>query len=169
MNCPNCGELIKGPNQNLCEFCGQVLVDTENKPLLKGWQTFIDGVKSGFDKFKTSLEDQSTKSKEFLEENKDKTNTFFKNIKDDWNKQIQKWSKDIEQRNLETKEQWETRKSKIQQDIKNWQEKTKKDWDDGLKSFRRGFFKAYFWFLVLTIPILIIVLVTLAVVFKLFG
>ncbi|MFX1570074.1 MAG: hypothetical protein ACFFCV_17090 [Promethearchaeota archaeon] len=169
MNCPNCGALVKDNKQNVCEVCGQVLVDTEDKPLLKGWQTFIDGVKGGFDKFKTSLEDQSTKNKEFLEENTDKVNKFFKTIKNDWDKQIQKWSKDIEQRNLESKEQWEVRKSKIQKDIKNWQEKTQKDWDDGVKSFRRGFFKAYFWIILLTLPIILIIVVVLFVINKLLG
>ena len=163
MNCPNCGELIKDTQQNVCEFCGQVLVDTENKPLLKGWQNFIDGVKSGFDNFRTSLEDQSTKNIDFLEENKDKVNKFFKNIKDDWNKQIQKWSKDIEQRNLETKEQWEARKSKIQHDIKNWQEKTKKDWEDGVKAVRKGFFRLYLWALLLIIPVIVIVVIVIRV------
>ena len=163
MNCPNCGGLVKDSKQEVCEFCGNVLVDTENNPLLKGWQNFIDGVKGGFDKFKSSLEEQSTINKEVLEENKEKVNKFFKGIKNDWDKQIQKWSKDIEQRHLETKEQWETRKSKIQEDINKWQEKTKKDWNDGVKSFRRGFLKLYLWSLLLIIPVIVIVVIVIRV------
>ncbi|MFX0000547.1 MAG: hypothetical protein ACFE9Q_10125 [Candidatus Hodarchaeota archaeon] len=141
----------------------------EQKPLLKGWKNFIDGAKDGFNKFTVSLEQQAKKNKEFWAENKEKVDGFFNKVKQDWDNKIKQWTTEMEQRNLETKEQWETRKSKIQQDIKNWQEKTQKEWKDGVKAFRKGFFKAYFWFLVLTIPILIIVLVTLAVVFKLFG
>ena len=34
------------------------------KPFQKGWQNFIDGIKDGFENFKTSLEDQSKKNKE---------------------------------------------------------------------------------------------------------
>jgi len=132
---------------------------TDENILLKGWKNFIDGAKEGFDKFKTSLEKQAKNNQEVWEENKEKVDGFFNKVKQDWDNQIKKWNTEIEQRKLETKEQWDARKQKIQQDIKNWQEKTKQEWSDGIKSFRRGFFKAYFWAILLIIPILIIIVV----------
>ena len=133
----------------------------DEKPFVKGWQTFIDGIKGGYEEFKNTLEQQSTKNKETLEENKDKVNKFFKGVKEDWDKQIQKWTADIEQRNLETKEQWETHKQKIGQDFRTWQEKTQQKWEEGVKAVRKGFLHAYLWALLLIIPILIIVIVVI--------
>jgi len=133
----------------------------DEKPFLKGWQDFIGGITEGFESFKTSLEKQSTKNKEFLEENKDNVNKFFSGVKEDWDKQIQKWSKDIEQRNIETKEQWDAHKQKIGQDYKNWQEKTQQKWEEGVKAVRKGFFRAYLWALLLIIPVLVIVIIVI--------
>ena len=75
----------------------------------------------------------------------------------------------MEKKKIESKEQWDAYKNKVSQDYNNWQEKTKQDWSDGVKAFRKGFFKAYGWFLLLTLPILIIVVVVLAVVSRLIG
>ncbi|MEE9377925.1 MAG: hypothetical protein V3V33_07810 [Candidatus Lokiarchaeia archaeon] len=137
--------------------------------IVKGWKSFIDGAKDGFDNFKASLEKQTKKGEEVWEENKEKVDGFFNKIKQDWDSKIKQWNTEMEQMNLETKEQWENRKSKIQQDIKNWQDNTKKEWDDGVKSFRRGFFKAYLWALLIILPMVIIIVVILAVVSRLLG
>ncbi len=75
----------------------------------------------------------------------------------------------MEKKKIESKEQWDAYKNKVSQDLKTWQEKTKQDWNDGVKAFKVGFFKTYFWFLLLTIPILIIVVIVLAVVSRLLG
>ncbi|MCK4780730.1 MAG: hypothetical protein KAT57_11100 [Candidatus Lokiarchaeota archaeon] len=136
---------------------------------LKGWKNFIGGAKDGFDNFKASLEKQAKKNEEEWEENKEKVDGFFNKIKQDWDNKIKQWNTEMEQRNLETKEQWEAGKSKIQQEIKNWQEKTEKDWNDGVKSFRRGFFKAYLWALLIILPMVVIIIVILAVVNRLLG
>ncbi len=136
---------------------------TDENIFLKGWKNFIDGAKDGFEKFKLSLEKQVKTNQEVWEQNKEKVDGFFNKVKQDWDNQIKKWNTEIEQRKLETKEQWDARKQKIQQDIKSWQEKTKQDWSEGLKSFRRGFFKAYFWALLLIIPIIVIVLIVMVV------
>jgi len=134
---------------------------TDEKPFLKGWQNFIDGIKDGFENFKTSLEDQSKKNKEVWEENKEKVNKFFKGVKQDWDNKIKEWNTEMEQRSLKTKEQWEAHKNKISQDFKNWQEKTKQEWKDGVRSFRKGFFRAYLWMLLLIIPIIVILVVVI--------
>ena len=134
---------------------------TTEKPSVKGWQKFIEGIKEGFDTFKTSLENQSMKNKEVWEENKEKVNNFFKGVKQDWDNKIKEWNNEIEQRRLETKEQLDTYKKKVSQDFKNWQEKTRQEWRDGVKTFRRGFFKAYLWVLLLIIPIIIILVVVI--------
>lgn len=143
--------------------------ETNEKFFRKGWNNLIDGFKGGFEKFQKSLEDQSKKNKELWEENKDKATQFFKDAKQDWDNKVKEWNADMEKKKIESKEQWDAYKNKISQDYKNWQEKTKQDWNDGVKAFRKGFFKAYFWFLLLTIPILIIVVVVLAVVTRLIG
>lgn len=145
------------------------LKKASEKPFQKGWNNLINGIKGGFDKFQQSLEEQSKKNKELWEDNKGKVNEFFKDMKEDWEKKIKKWNEDMEKTRIESKEQWETYKNKVSQDFKNFQEKAKEDWNDGLKSFRKGFFKAYFWFLVLTIPILIIVIVVLWILSQLTG
>ena len=132
---------------------------TDDNIFQKGWKNFIDGAKDGFDKFKTSLEKQAKKNQELWDQNKDKVEGFFNKVKQDWDNKIKQWNTEMEQRRLETKEQWEARKLKIQQDIKNWQETTKKEWSEGVKSFRRGFFKAYFWAILLIIPILVIIII----------
>lgn len=139
------------------------------KPFQKGWQNFINGIKDGFENFTTSLEGQSKKNKELWEENTEKVNKFFTGVKQDWEKKIQKWNAEMEQRRLETKEQWDAHKKKISQDFKNWQEKTQEKWEDGLKTFRKGFFRAYLWVLLLIIPILVIVIVVFAVMRWLLG
>ena len=137
--------------------------------LLKGWKNFIDGAKDGFDNFKASLEKQAKKSEELWEENKEKVDGFFNKIKRDWDTKIAQWNKDIEQQRLETKEQWEARKSKIQQEIKSWQEKTEKDWNEGVKAFRRGFFKAYIWAIIIILPVVLIVIIVLYIINRLLG
>ncbi|MFX1386095.1 MAG: hypothetical protein ACFE9M_02665 [Promethearchaeota archaeon] len=139
------------------------------EPFQKGWQDFIDGIKNGFENFKTSLEEQSKKNKELWEENKEKVNNFFKGVKQDWDNKVKEWNTEIEQRRLETKEQWDAHKKKISQDFKNWQEKTKENWEYGLKTFRKGFIRAYLWILVLIIPILVIVIVVFAIMKWLLG
>ncbi|MFX0022502.1 MAG: hypothetical protein ACFE9S_09240 [Candidatus Hermodarchaeota archaeon] len=131
------------------------------KPFQKGWQNFIDGMKDGFEKFKTSLEDQTKKNAELWEENTEKVNKFFTGVKQDWDKKIQKWTIDMEQRSIETKEQWDAHKKKISQDFKNWQTKTKEQWEDGLKLVRKGFFRAYLWLLLLIIPVIVILVVVI--------
>ena len=75
----------------------------------------------------------------------------------------------MEKRRLETKEQWDAHTKKVKEDINKWQDKTRQDWNDGFKSIRRGFFKAYFWALLLILPIVIIIIVILAVVNSLLG
>lgn len=131
------------------------------KSLQKGWQDFIYGIKSGFEHFKTSLEEQSKKNIELWEENTEKVNKFFDGVKQDWEKKIEKWSKEMDQRRMETKEQWDAHKRKITQDFKNWQEKTQQKWEDGLKVVRKGFFRAYLWILLLIIPIIVILVVVI--------
>jgi len=134
------------------------------KPFSKGWNSFVDGMKGGFEKFQKTLEDQYYKNKESLEKNKTKVDTFFKDTKEEWDKKLKEINADMERRTIETKEQWEAHTKKVNQDIKSWQEKTKDDWKDGVTSIRKGFLKGYFWVLLLTLPILIIVVVVLAVV-----
>jgi hypothetical protein len=136
---------------------------TDEKPFLKGWKNFIDGAKDGFSKFTASLEKQAMKNEEFWEENKEKVDGFFNKVKQDWDNKMKQWNADMEQRSLETKEQWEARKSKIQQDIKSWQEKTQEKWDDGVKSFRKGFFRLYLWALLLIVPVIVIVVIVIRV------
>ena len=131
------------------------------KPFLKGWQNFINGIKGGYEDFKNTLEQESTKNKEILEENTDKVNKFFSGVKEDWDKQLQKWTADIEKRNLETKEQWDAHKQKIGQDFKTWQEKTQQKWEEGVKAVRKGFFRGYLWALLLIIPVLVIIVVVI--------
>jgi hypothetical protein len=75
----------------------------------------------------------------------------------------------MEKRKLESKEQWEIYKHKVSQDFKNFQEKAKQEWKEGVKTFRKGFFRAYFWFLLLTIPILVIVIIVLWILSQLTG
>ncbi|MFX1380022.1 MAG: hypothetical protein ACFFA4_13105 [Promethearchaeota archaeon] len=131
------------------------------KPFQKGWQNFMDGMKDGFEKFKNSLEEQTKKNAELWEANTEKVNKFFNGVKQDWDTKVQKWTEEMEQRRLETKEQWDAHKTKISQDIKNWQEKTQEKWEDGLKVFRKGFFRAYLWLLLLIIPIIVILVVVI--------
>ncbi|KKK44899.1 hypothetical protein LCGC14_0668880 [marine sediment metagenome] len=138
--------------------------EIDKKPVLKGWNSFL---KDGFDKFQKSLENQTRKNKDFWVENKEKTNKFFTGLKQEWNNKIKEWDTDIKKRKIETKEQLDAYKKKVGEDINNWQEKTQKDWKDGFSLVRKGFFKAYFWFLILTIPILIIVVVVFAFIVKL--
>jgi len=52
--------------------------EPSEKPFKKGWGSFVDGIKGGFDKFQKSIEDQSKKNKEAWEGNKEKFNKFFK-------------------------------------------------------------------------------------------
>ncbi len=137
---------------------------TDAKPFLKGWENFIEGVKSGFNDFKASLENQSKKNKELWEENQEKINKFFLNIKDEWENKVDNWNTEIQRRRLESKEQWDNYKNKVSQDFKDWQEKTKKDWNEGLKSFRKGFLKVYLWILLLIIPIIVILVVVIRII-----
>lgn len=137
---------------------------TDTKPFLKGWETFIEGAKSGFNDFKASLENQSKKNKELWEENQEKINKFFLNIKEEWENKVDKWNAEIQRRRLESKEQWENYKNKVSQDFKDWQEKTKNDWNEGLKSFRKGFLKIYLWILLLIIPIIVILVVVIRII-----
>ena len=37
--------------------------EIDEKPFHKGWNTFIEGIKGGFEKFQKSLEEQSQKNK----------------------------------------------------------------------------------------------------------
>jgi len=136
----------------------------KEKPFQKGWQNFIDGMKDGFDKFKTSLEDQTKKNAELWEENTEKVNKFFTDVKQDWESKVQKWTADMDQRRLETKEQWDAHKKKISQDFKNWQEKTQEKWEDGLKVVRKGFFRAYLWAILLVIPIIVILVIVIRII-----
>lgn len=131
------------------------------KPFQKGWQNFIDGMKDGFEKFKTSLEEETKKNTEIWEQNKEKVNKFFAGVKQDWDKKLQKWTQDMEQRRLETKEQLDAQTKKFSEDFKNWQAKTKEKWEDGLKSVGRGFLRAYLWLLLLIIPIIVILVVVI--------
>ena len=142
---------------------------TSEKTFEKGWNNLIDGFKGNFDRFQQSLKEQSKKNKEFWEENKDKVNKFFKDIKQNWENKLKQWNEDMEKKRIESKEQWDAYKDKVNQDFKNFQENAKQNWNDGLKTFRKGFFKAYFWFLILTIPILIIVIVALWILSQLTG
>lgn len=135
----------------------------------RGRNDLINGIKNNFNDFQKSLESQSQKNKELWEKNKDKINTFFTNMKQKWDKKIQKLNSDIEKSKLETKEQWNAHKEKVKQDFKKWEEKTREDWQEGIKSFRKGFFKAYFWALLLILPILIIIIVVLVIVNRYLG
>jgi len=139
----------------------------DEKSFLKGWKNFTGGLKGGFEKFQKSLEAQAKKNKEFWTENKEKSSKFFTGLKQDWDNKIKEWDADIKKRSFETKEQLDAHKKKIGEEFNNWQEKTKKDWNDGVATVRKGFFKAYFWFLILTIPILIIVIIVFALIVKL--
>lgn len=143
--------------------------EIQEKPFQKGWKSFVDGIRDGFENFQKSLEQQSKKNKEIWEENKEKVNKFFKGVKQDWDNKIKEWNTEMEQRSLKTKEQWEAHKNKISQDFKNWQEKTRQEWQEGVKSFRKGFLKAYVWALILILPIIIIIIVILYVINQLIG
>ncbi|MFX1364529.1 MAG: hypothetical protein ACFFCE_19395 [Promethearchaeota archaeon] len=150
------------------------LKDSENEKqnqnlLLKGWKNFINNAKDGFNNFTSSLEKQAKKNEELWEENREKVDGFFSKIKQDWDNKIKTWNTEMEQRKLETKEQWEARKAKIQQDINSWQEKTEKEWNEGVKSFTRGFFKAYIWAIIIILPIILIVIIVLYVINRLLG
>lgn len=138
--------------------------ELSEKPFQKGWNSFVNGIKSGFDQFQKSIEDQSKKNKEGWKENKVKFNKFFKDAEQDWDTKIKEWNTDMEKRKIESKEQWEAHKSKVTQDFKDWQENTKKDWKNGVSTFKKGFFKAYIWFWVLTLPILIVVIIVIVLV-----
>jgi len=141
----------------------------KDSALTRGWNDFINGIKNNFNDFQKSLESQSQKNKELWEKNKDKINTFLTNMKQKWDTKIQKLNSDIEKSKLETKEEWNTYKEKIKQDFKKWEEKTREDWQEGIKSFRKGFFKAYFWALFLILPVLIIIIVVLVIVNRYLG
>ncbi|UCD02479.1 MAG: hypothetical protein JSV23_05570 [Promethearchaeota archaeon] len=141
----------------------------QEKPFQKGWKNFVNGIKDGFENFQKSLEEQSKKNKEVWDENKDKINAFFKDVKQNWDNKVKEWNTEMEKKRLETKEQWEAHKDKISQDFKNWQEKTRQDWKEGVKAFRRGFFRAYLWILALIIPIIVIIIVILVVMRWLLG
>lgn len=138
--------------------------EKQEKPFQKGWKSFVDGIKGGFENFQQSLEEQSKKNKDFWEENKEKANKFFKDTKKDWDNKLKKLNTEMEKGRLETKEQWDVHTKKVKQEINNWQEKTRQDWNDGFKIIRRGFFKAYFWALLLILPIVIIILIIAALV-----
>ena len=134
---------------------------SEEKPLVKGWKSFINEIKGGFDNFQNSLKEQSGKNKELFEENTEKVNKFFKDMKQDWDNKIKKWNAEMEKKQIESKEQWEARKKKIQQDIQSWQEKTREDWKEGAKTITRGFFKGYFMAILVILPIIIIIIVVI--------
>ncbi len=138
--------------------------EPSEKPFQKGWNTLVQGMKGGFDKFQKSIEDQSKKNKEGWVENKGKFNKFFKDAKKDWDAKIEALNTDMEKRKLESKEQWEAHKKKVNQDLKDWQDKTKQDWKNGVSTFKKGFFKAYLWFWALTLPILIVIIIVIVVV-----
>ncbi len=137
---------------------------SEENPFAKGWKSFVNGIKGGFDDFQNSLKGQSMKNKELFEENTEKVNKFFKDMKQDWDNKIKKWNVEMEKKQIESKEQWETRKKKIQQDIQSWQEQTREDWREGVKQVRKGFLKAYWMTILLIIPIIVIIIVVLALV-----
>ncbi len=134
------------------------------KPFQKGWQNFIDGMKDGFENFKTTLEEKTKKNAEIWEENTEKVNKFFNGVKQDWEKKVQKWTEEMDQRSLKTKEQWDAHKKKISQDFKNWQEKTQEKWEDGLKAVRKGFFRTYLWAILLVIPIIVILVIVIRII-----
>lgn len=141
----------------------------KDSALTRGRNDFINGIKNTFNDFQKSLESQSQKNKELWEKNKDKINTFFTNMKQKWDKKIQILNSDIEKSKLETKEQWNAYKEKVKQDFKKWEEKTREDWQEGQKRIFQSFFKAYFWALLLILPILIIVIVVLVIVNRYLG
>ncbi|MFW9773545.1 MAG: hypothetical protein ACFFEO_15450 [Candidatus Thorarchaeota archaeon] len=143
--------------------------ETLEEQIQKGWNDFVNGIKSGFEDFQKSMEDEAIKNKELWEQNKEKVNNFFDDIKQRWDKKVNEWKTDIEKRGLESKEQWEVHKKKINEDIKNWQEKARSDWEHGFKFFRKGFLKIYLWTLLLILPIIIIVIVILFIVNNLIG
>jgi hypothetical protein len=137
--------------------------------LTRGWKDFINGFKNNFNEFQKSLETQSQKNKELWAKNKDKINTFFTDMKQNWDRKIQKLNSDIEKSKIETKEQLNAYKEKVKQDFKKWEEKAREEWQEGIKSFRKGFFKAYFWALLLILPVLIIIIVVLVIVNRYLG
>ncbi len=74
--------------------------EPSEKPFKKGWGSFVDGIKGGFDKFQKSIEDQSKKNKEAWDGNKEKFNKFFKDAKQDWDAKIEALNTDMEKRKL---------------------------------------------------------------------
>ena len=85
----------------------------KENPFLKGWGSFVSGIKDGFKDFQNSLEDQTKKNQELWENSKEKSGKFFKKVGQEFNKKIESWKTDMERKQLETKEQWENRKKKI--------------------------------------------------------
>ena len=51
-------------------------------------------------------------------------------MKTDWDKQINTWKTDIEEKQLQSKEQWEAKKAKMKADYDNWQNKVRDDFNE---------------------------------------
>ncbi len=131
---------------------------------VKGWNDIASSLKDGFDNFQKTLQGQSKKSVEDLDKSKDKVNNFFSKMGENWNKQVAKWSKDVEDIQDQNREQWETRKQKIRDDVEKWQNQTRKDLKDGVKSWNRGMIKGAFTLLIITIPIIIVLVLVIYVI-----
>ncbi len=131
---------------------------------VKGWNDIASGFKGGFKKFQKTLEDQSKKSVEDWDKSKEKVNKFFSKMGENWNKQVAKWSKDVEDVQEQNKEQWEAKKQKIKDDIDKWQNQTREDWKDGVKSWNRGMIKGAFTLLIIVIPIIIVLVLVIYVI-----
>ena len=122
----------------------------------------MGGIKDGFNKFQTSLEDSGKKNKENWEETKEKSDKFLKKMKADWEGKTKKWQEDIEQKQMETKEQWNARKEKMNTDFKSWQNNVRDDWNEGLKQWNRSIIRGAWVFLLAMIPIIIVLYVIFA-------
>ncbi|MFW9897671.1 MAG: hypothetical protein ACFFDO_00220 [Candidatus Thorarchaeota archaeon] len=124
--------------------------------ITKGWNDFVSGLKDGFEKFKTNLENQSLKNVENWEKAKGKVGNFFKKMNNNWDKQVKEWDEGIKEIQEQNKEQWEARKERIREDFERWQNNMRQDWNEGVKSWNRGMIKGAWIFLIVMIPIIII-------------
>ena len=81
--------------------------------LLKGWNSFVNGIRDGFNKFQNVFEEQSKKNQELWNANKDKINNFFTNTKKDLEKSMNDWTLEIKKIQTKNKEIWDKNKEQI--------------------------------------------------------
>ncbi|HEY0088338.1 MAG TPA: hypothetical protein VGB37_05805 [Candidatus Lokiarchaeia archaeon] len=130
-----------------------------DKTLSKGWNDLFSGLKDGFEKFKSNLEEQSKKSVENWDKAKGKVDNFLNKMKDNWDEQVKSWNENMAKIHQANKEQWDANAQKVKEDFEKWQNGVREDWKDGVKSWNRGIIKGAWMFMVIMIPILIVLFV----------